>query len=215
MVVVKRHSEHVEEDKQHDNHVEFLVCHDPEHNGLRFPLKDNERNSTQLRIIINRRTRMIYKGVKGSKGDTIPELELKGFFSTFEYSVPLHPLTPIIQYWGTLMRANFQGLYPSDTRKFSTDKPFNSDFYSKRGRFWTDNAINWPKCLYMEEPISPNTVFTSVSYFTNRDKMYFRLIPWTCQLESPGNHGKQPWICPHCDSSSYSSRTFHTKNRVP
>ena len=40
--------------------------------------------------------------------DTIPVLELKGFLSTFEYSVPLHPpLTPIIQYWGTLMRANF------------------------------------------------------------------------------------------------------------
>ena len=40
-------------------------------------------------------------------------------------------------------------------------KPYNCDFYSKRGHFWTDNAINWPKCLYMEEPISPNTVFTS------------------------------------------------------
>ena len=40
--------------------------------------------------------------------DTIPVLKLKGFLSTFEYSVPLHPpLTPIIQYWGTLMRANF------------------------------------------------------------------------------------------------------------
>ena len=55
MVVVKRHSEHVEEDKQHDNHVEFLVCHDPEHNGLRFPLKDNERNSTSNNNKPNRR----------------------------------------------------------------------------------------------------------------------------------------------------------------
>ena len=51
--------------------------------------------------------------------------------------------------------------YPSDTRKFPTDKPYNSDFYSKRDHFWTDNAINWPKCLYIEEPISPNTVFAS------------------------------------------------------
>ena len=39
--------------------------------------------------------------------------------------------------------------------------PYNSDFYSKKGHFWTDNAINWPKLLYMEKLISPNTVFTS------------------------------------------------------
>ena len=40
--------------------------------------------------------------------DAIPVLKHKGILSIFEYSRPLHPpLTPFIQYWGTLMRDRF------------------------------------------------------------------------------------------------------------
>ncbi len=38
-VVVQRHREHVQPDEHHDDHVELLVRHNTEHDGLRSPLK--------------------------------------------------------------------------------------------------------------------------------------------------------------------------------
>ena len=38
-VVVHRHSHHVEADEHHDDHVKFLVGHDPEYDSLGPPLK--------------------------------------------------------------------------------------------------------------------------------------------------------------------------------
>ena len=41
-VVVQRHGEHVEPDEDHDDHVELLVGHNPEHDGLWSPLNKRE-----------------------------------------------------------------------------------------------------------------------------------------------------------------------------
>lgn len=38
LVVVQRHRHHVQSDEQHDDHVEFFVCHDFEDDRLRSPL---------------------------------------------------------------------------------------------------------------------------------------------------------------------------------
>ena len=38
-VVVQGHGQHVEEDEDHDDHVELLVCNDPKNNRLWSPLK--------------------------------------------------------------------------------------------------------------------------------------------------------------------------------
>ena len=43
---------------------------------------------------------------------------------------------------------------------------FEIDLNMKRGYFLTEIAINWPKCLDMEESISPINVLTSKLWFT-------------------------------------------------
>ena len=62
--------------------------------------------------------------------DAIPVLKHKGILSIFEYSRPLHPpLTPFIQYWGTLMRDRFPVLNTLPKLKYlPSKKPYNGDF---------------------------------------------------------------------------------------
>ena len=62
--------------------------------------------------------------------DAIPVLKYKGILSIFEYSRPLHPpLTPFIQYWGTLMRDRFPVLNTLPKLKyFPSKKPYNGNF---------------------------------------------------------------------------------------
>ena len=44
VIVIKCHGEHVDTNEAHDDHIELLVGHDPEHDGLRFPLKGHFYN---------------------------------------------------------------------------------------------------------------------------------------------------------------------------
>lgn len=46
-VVVQRHGEHVQPDEDHDDHVELLVGHNPEHDGLWSPLNKKELDNTK------------------------------------------------------------------------------------------------------------------------------------------------------------------------
>ena len=45
LVMVERHREHVQPDKQHDYHIELLVRHYLEHDRLRPPLKSPDEQS--------------------------------------------------------------------------------------------------------------------------------------------------------------------------
>ena len=78
--------------------------------------------------------------------DVIPVLKHKGILSIFEYSRPLHPpLTPFIQYWGTLMRDRFPVLNTLPKLKyFPRKKPYNGNFSTKL-LFWKDMGRNGPK----------------------------------------------------------------------
>lgn len=42
LVVVQGHRQHVQEDEEHDDHVELLVGDDPKDDGLGFPLETGE-----------------------------------------------------------------------------------------------------------------------------------------------------------------------------